>query len=93
MDFYIRIVEVLTTEIMELYNNVNELIREFVRINNACTLFSSGRHDYYHILYTVTWAFLAVFLLVRWSGLSDQDILLEYNTLKGVYQLLSDGVV
>ena len=36
--------------------------------------------------------FLAVFWLVRWSGLSGQEILLDYNTLKGVYQMLASEV-
>ena len=31
--------------------------------------------------------------LVSCSCLNDQAILLQYNTLKGVYQILSEGVV
>ena len=46
------------------------------------SILSTGIH-YYHILYALSWAFLAVFWLVRWSCLNDQAILLEYNTFKG----------
>ena len=42
----------------------------------------------YILLYAVTWAFLAVFRLVGWSGLNDQAMMLKYNTLKGVYQVV-----
>ena len=37
---------------------------------------------------TLKGVYQIVYQLVRWSGLNDQAILLEYNTLKGVCQML-----
>ena len=67
-----------------------DVIFVVVRISNAY-LISRGRHD--HILhpieYTVTWALLVDFRLVRGSGLRGQEIRLDSKPQK-VYQLMAN---